>query len=182
MVPTSARPLAARFSSTAARLLPAALLGCLLAMLVGGCEFIAMTDEQLVKNKVRDHAEAVTAAMSSRDWRAAAAFYDTNVKWQRGNVTLQGKEAAKGFLLSLNEMSQMDEFFTIVNGTSKVKEDLIEAKVTMQAHLVLSSAELSFSNRIWEARMGWVKRGPGKWQIAYIIETTARKDGKFSRI
>ena len=101
---------------------------------------------------------------------------------QRATVTLQGRDAAKGFLASLNEMTQMDEFFIIVNSTSKLSPDLIEAKVTMQAHLVLSSAELNFSNRFWDARMGWVKRGPGKWQIAYIIETTDRRSGTFSRI
>lgn len=174
----SALPLTGACGRTCGRLLEAALLGALLALLVGGCEFIAVTDEQLVKNKMREHAEAVTA----RDWRTAATFYDLDVKWQRGAVTLQGRDAAKGFLESLNDMSQMDEFFTIVNSISKLRPELIEAKVTMQAHLVLSSAELNFSNRVWEARMGWVKRGPGKWQIAYIIEMSERKDGKFSRI
>ncbi len=160
------------------RLLEMVLLGALFALLLGGCDFLAMTDEQLVKNKMREHDEAVT----KRDWRAAASFYDLNVKWQHGTVSLQGREAAKGFLESLNAMSQMDSFYCVVSSTRKVNPELIEAKVTMQAHLVLSSAELNFSNRIWEARMGWVKRGPGKWQIAYIIETSERKDGKFSRI
>lgn len=170
--------LAGGFGRACGRVLATAVLGALVAMLVGGCGFLAVTDEQFVKTKMREHAEAVT----KRDWRTAATFYDLSVKWQRGAVTLQGKEAARGFLESLNEMYQMDEFFTIVNSTSKLNPELIEAKVTMQAHLVLSSAELNFSNRFWEARMGWVKRGPGKWQIAYIIETTERKDGKFSRI
>jgi hypothetical protein len=166
------------FGKARARLLEVALLGALLAVLAGGCDFLAVTDEQFVKNKMREHAEAVTR----RDWRTAATFYDLNVKWQQGSVTLQGRDAAKGFLESLNNMSQMDEFFTVVNSTNKLSAELIEAKVTMQAHLVLSSAELNFSNRFWEARMGWVKRGPGKWQIAYIIEVTERKEGKFSRI
>ena len=160
------------------RLPAATLLGALLALLVGGCDFLALTDEQLVKNKMREHCEAVTA----RDWQKAATFYDLQVKWQQGAVTLQGRDAAKGFLASLNDMYQMDEFFIVVNSISKPSAELVEAKVTMQAHLVLSSAELNFSNRFWDARMGWVKRGPGKWQIAYIIETTARKTGAYSRI
>ncbi len=160
------------------RLLGVALLGALGALLLAGCDFLAMTDEQLVKNKMREHDEAV----SKRDWRTAATFYDRNVKWQYGTVSLQGRDAAKGFLESLNAMSQMDSFYCVVNSTRKISSELIEADVTMQAHLVLSSAELNFSNRFWGARMGWVKRGPGKWQISYIIETAERKEGKFSRI
>ena len=178
MSATSVQPLNGAFGRACGGLLQAALLGTLVALLAGGCDFLAVTDEQFVKNKMREHAEAVTA----RDWRTAATFYDLNVKWQRGAVTLQGRDAAKGFLESLNDMNQMDEFFTIVKSTRKLNPELIEAQVTMQAHLVLSSAELNFSNRFWDARMGWVKRGPGKWQIAYIIETTARQEGKFSRI
>lgn len=163
-------------------LLGVARLGACAIMLCGGCDFLAVTDEQFVKNKVREHAEAVTAAMSSRDWRGAAAFYDANVKWQQGTTTLQGRDAAKGFLASLNTIQGMDEFFTIVNSIGKLSPELIEAKVTFQAHIVLSSTELNYTNRFWEGRMGWVKRGPGKWQICYIIETTPRKEGRFSRI
>ena len=166
------------FGRACGRLLEVVLLGGVLAILLGGCDFLAVTDEQFVKNKMREHSEAVTR----RDWRTAAAFYDLNVKWQQGTVTLHGRDAAEGFLKSLNAMSQMDEFFTVVNDIRKLNPELIEAKVTMQAHLVLSSAELNFSNRFWDARMGWVKRGPGKWQISYIIETAERKEGKFSRI
>jgi hypothetical protein len=154
------------------------MLWALLGLLLTGCNFLALTDEQFVKNKIREHAEAVTA----RDWKAAATFYDQYVQWQQNTVKLEGRDAAKGFLMSLNDMSQMDEFHTIVQDTRRVKPELIEAKVTMQAHLVLSSAELNFSNRFWEARMGWVKRGPGNWKIAYIIETSVRQEGKFSRI
>jgi hypothetical protein len=158
--------------------LPVVLGAVLGLVLLAGCDFLALTDEQFVKNKIREHAEAVTA----RDWKAAATFYDLNVQWQQGTAKLEGKAAAKGFLISLNDMIQMDEFFTIVNETRRVTPELIEAKVTMQAHLVLSSAELNFSNRFWDAKMGWVKRGPGNWKIAYIIETSERKEGKFSRI
>jgi nuclear transport factor 2 (NTF2) superfamily protein len=160
------------------RLLGLAGLALLALGLGGGCDFLAVTDEQFVKNKIREHAEAVTA----RDWAKSARFYDLNVKWQQGATSLQGREAAKGFLGSLNAMSNMDEFFTIVNSIAKVNPELIEAKVTFQAHIVLSSTELNYTNRFWEGRMGWVKRGPGKWQISYIIETTERKEGKFSRI
>ena len=204
-----------RAVAAGAPLVPAVLLAGLAAVLLGGCDFLAVTDEQLVKNRIREHAEAVTAAMSSRDWGTAAAFYDSTgvVKWQRdvtvasvpeqqqlqqlqkaqpgavtwqgtqrATVVLQGREAAKGFLKTLSDIYNMDEFFTVVHSITKIRPDLIEAKVTMQAHIVLSSTELNFSNRFWEARMGWVKRGPGKWQICYIIEDTAREDGKFSRL
>ena len=158
------------------RLLPLGLV--LLGLLPLGCDFLALTDEQFVKNKIREHSEAVSA----RDWRVAASYYDLNVVWQQGALKLEGKAAAKGFLSSLNDMSQMDSFYAIVQDTRRVTAELIEAKVTMQAHLVLSSAELNFSNRYWDARMGWVKRGPGNWKIAYIIETSPRQEGKFSRI
>jgi hypothetical protein len=156
----------------------AVVLGTFLILLATGCDFLAVTDEQLVKNRMRQHCEAVSA----RDWRTAASFYDLNVKWAHNGVTLQGRDAVKGFLGSLNDMYQMDEFFIIVDGMNKPKPEVIEAKVTMQAHLVISSAELTFSNRFWAARMGWVKRGPGKWLIAYIVETSPRREGQFSRI
>ncbi len=157
----------------------AGLAGALLGLvLLAGCDYVAVTDEQFVKKKMREHDEAVTA----RDWRTAASFYDLKVQWQQGAVRLEGRAAAEGFLSSLNSITQMDEFFTIVNEIRRVKPDLIEAQVTMQAHLVISSAQLDFSNRFWDAKMGWVKRGPANWKIAYIIETTPRRDGKLSRI
>jgi|GEM_PF-1014862 len=154
----------------------------LAVLLLAGCDFLAVTDEQFVKNKMREYGEAVTASMSSGDWRVPASFHDQDVKWQHGNVTLQGRDAAREFLLSLKAMTQMDEFFVVVKDTRRVSTELIEANVTMQAHLVLSSAELNFSNRYWDAKMGWVKRGPGNWKIAYIIETSERREGKFTRI
>lgn len=160
-----------------------AVVGAVVALgLLPGCDFLAVTDEQFVKNKMREYGEAITASMKSDNWSAPAAFHDQGVKWQQGNVTLQGRDAAQGFLLSLKAMTQMDEFFVVVKSTRRVNTELIEADVTMQAHLVLSSAELNFSNRFWEAKMGWVKRGPGNWKVAYIIETSPRQEGKFTRI
>ena len=143
-----------------------------------GCGFLAFTDEQLVKNRIRDH----DAALTAHDWRAAAAFYDASIIWQQGQARYQGRAAAQGFLGSIRDIYNMDGFYTIVDSTSKPKEGLVEAKVTMQAHLVISSATLDYSNRVWEARMGWVKRGAGKWLVAYIVETSPRKDGQFSRL
>lgn len=164
------------------RAVAVAVLAALAVVLSGGCDYVAVTDEQLVKTRTREHAEAITASVSSRDWRVPASFYDANVTWQQGTTTLKGRDAAKGFLGSVNAIQGMDEFFIIVNSTATLKPDLIEAKVTFQAHIVISSTELNYSNRFWDGRMGWVKRGPGKWQILYIVETTERKDGKFSRI
>jgi len=154
-------------------------LGAVALLGLTGCEYLALTDSQLVKNRMREYCLAVTA----RDWGATAAYFDASVQWQQGhNKALQGRDAARGFTTTLSAMHQMDDFFIIVDDITKIKPDLIEAKVTMQAHLVLSSTEMNYSNCFWTARMGWVKRGPGKWLISYIIETSPRKEGKFSRI
>ena len=159
----------------------AIMLSCIVtaSLFWGGCDYLALTDGQLVKNRTREFAEAITA----EDWRKAATFYDASVTWRQGNrPPLQGRAAARGFTATLHALHNMDEFFIIVDDTTKIKPDLIEAKVTMQAHIVISSTELSFTNQFWTARMGWVKRGPGKWLISYIIETSPRREGDFSRI
>ena len=75
----------------------------------------------------------------------------------------------------------MDELFTIVNSIGKLNPELIEGSVPSR-RTSYCRTELNYTNRFWEGRMGWVKRGPGKWRICYIIETTPRKEGKFSRI
>lgn len=152
--------------------------GATLVLFLGtGCNYIALTDQQLVKNLMREHCLAIT----ERDWREAASYYDASVQWKSGRQVLKGRAAAKGFLGSLNKLHNMDEFFAIVHESSKKSDTLIEQQVTFQAHIVVSSTELEFTNRFWNARVGWVKRGPGKWLISYIVEVTPRKEGEFSR-
>lgn len=154
----------------------------LVALACGGCEAMAFTDEQLIRQRFRLHSEAVTAAIDSNDWSVPATYYDRAMRWQQGRVILQGPEAVKGFLSSLHGIKGIDSFHTIVDSTRKVNAEWIEATVTFQSHLVISSAELNFSNCYWQARVGWVKRGPGKWFIGYIVETSERKSGSFSRL
>lgn len=159
--------------------MPLPLLGAVVFLLfAGGCNYLAFTDVQLVKNHMREHCQAVT----DRDWRKAASYYDASFQWQQGSKRLTGREAAKGFLASLNEMHNMDSFYAIVHDSTKRSDTQIEQKVTFQAHIVLSSTELNFTNRVWNARVGWVKRGPGKWLLSHIVEVTPRKQGEFSRI
>jgi len=163
--------------------LPVAVVAALLVLLTcAGCEALAFTDEQLIRQRLRLHAAAVTTAIETHDWSAPAAYYDSAMRWQQGRAVVQGPVAIKGFLNSLSSIKGVDSFHTIVDSTRKVNAECIEATVTFQAHLVISSAELNFSNCYWQARVGWVKRGPGKWLIGYIVETSERKSGTFSRI
>ena len=155
---------------------------CLLLLFgASGCDifdFFVFTDEGLVKNRIREQCEAITA----KDWRKAAALYDTRFQWQQGNTVLKGKAGIKAFWKSIENIVNCDEFMAVVHEVKKTGPQKIVARVTFQAHVIESSMTMRYSNVTWEASMLWVKRGNADWRIIYIKELSARKKGKFSRV
>lgn len=161
----------------AARLWMLPLLGVTLLALTG-CEFLAFTDEGLVKHKIEQHA----AAISAKDWRAAAAFHDAKFTWAQGRRKMSGRAATQAFLKSISEIQSNDSFYTDVDAIKTVKEgQMIEALVSFQAHIVENSMAMRYSNMTWQARMYWVKRGNADWRLLGLQEITERAKRPFSR-
>lgn len=151
---------------------------CLLLAGTTGCNFFVFTDEGLVKNKIRENAEAITA----KNWRDAAKLYDSRFTWQQGDTVLKGQEAVKAFWRSIDSIMNCDEFHTVVHEIEKKGPGQILATVTFQAHLIESSMTMKYSNLTWKGAMGWVKRGNADWRIIFIKELSPRTKGKFSRV
>jgi hypothetical protein len=153
-------------------------IACLFLLAAAGCDFFVFTDEGLVKNKIRENAEAITA----KNWREAAKLYDSRFQWQQGDTVLKGQAGVKAFWKSIESIVNCDEFHAVVHSVEKKGPGQILATVTFQAHLIESSMTMKYSNITWKATMGWVKRGNADWRIIFIKELSPRKKGKFSRV
>ena len=150
---------------------------CLLYTLTAGCDFLAFTDEGLIKRRIEAHAKAI----SEEEWGKAAEHYLAKTTWKRADGTgVSGTQAAQEFLDSIKQVRRRGSFYTHVEKVQKLDENRIGALVTFQIHIVESSMSMKYSNLVWKAKMLWVKVGPGDWKIAAIHDVTARKKGKFS--
>ena len=143
-----------------------------------GCDALTFTPEGLVKFRIQTHSRAIAA----KNWDKARSFYASEVQWQTSEFKKRGPDVAGEFLDSIRNIQACDNFFTDVHSIKKSSETRMVAHVTFQAHTVVSSMTMRYSNVFWDAKLLWIRQGATNWKLAGIKELHPRKKGKFNRL
>lgn len=151
-----------------------ALGGLGLALLLVGCDALAVTDVGYVKGQTAKYSQLIR----DQDFRGTIDLHDPRMIWQSFNgPKLEGRAGIDGFLGSLRAINNMDTFYIYVHGHEKLDEKRIVLDVTMQAHCVVNSMAMYYDNTVWRAKMLWVKTDRATWKIGGIWESNARAKG-----
>jgi len=157
--------------------LPALILACCglsLALLLVGCDALAVTDV----GYVRSQASKYSRLIREQDYRGTMPLHDPRMIWQTHNgPKIEGRAAIDGFLGSLRSITNMDTFYFYLHGHQKLDDKRILLDLTMQAHCVVSSMTMHYDNTVWRAQMLWIKTDRATWKIGGIWETSPRVKG-----
>lgn len=145
-----------------------------MALLLVGCDALAVTDVGYVRGQARKYSRLIHA----QDFMATLDFHDPRMIWQAHNgPKLEGKPAIDGFLGSIRSIHNMGSFYFYVHGHEKLDDKRIVFDITMQAHCVVNSMAMVYDNTVWRTKMLWVKTDRATWKIGGIWETTPRTKG-----
>lgn len=166
-----------RVANSVSRRVAACLSALVLALVCMGCDSALFSIEGYIRNRIRAHAQAISAD----DWSRAAAFCAPNMEWITAGSRLGGQAAIDGFHNSIRAINARSALYTNVHRVQKIADDRYVADVTFQVHFTVSSMTLTYSNIVWQAKMLWVKDGPVSWKLAGIHELSPRTQDRVSR-